>query len=189
MKIVWHDAQKPVYQSQKRRSLLRNDSVNTFPRQWIRKQHRVTYDDMQRRYKHAFPTIERLCLLSDPCKIVTNEFIWEFVVQSSRVEFRDANLPRHELGNRGTELSWQLENNGKKRIKRCREDFMCNLKWQWDCYKSVVRIRLVKTENPSVCAAVNCKVCRPAQALYLFVVPSCAYKVSINPIHNSKPRL
>jgi hypothetical protein len=32
--------------------------------------------------------------------------------------------------------------------------------------KSVARIRLVKSENPSVCATVNCKVCRPAMALY-----------------------
>jgi hypothetical protein len=38
--------------------------------------------------------------------------------------------------------------------------------WQWDCYKSVARIRLVKTENHSVCATLNCKVCRSETALY-----------------------
>jgi hypothetical protein len=32
--------------------------------------------------------------------------------------------------------------------------------------KSVARIRLVKTENPSVCVKVNCEVCRPEMALY-----------------------
>jgi hypothetical protein len=35
-----------------------------------------------------------------------------------------------------------------------------------ESYKSVVRIRLVKTENPSVCVIVNCKVFKSAIALY-----------------------
>jgi hypothetical protein len=56
------------------------------------------------------------------------------VENSSRewtVEFRDASLAGYELGSRGTELSWQLQNNGKmgrKEIRRCKEDFMCDLK-------------------------------------------------------------
>jgi hypothetical protein len=40
------------------------------------------------------------------------------------------------------------------------------LKLQWDGYKSVARIRLVKTENRSACVTVNRKVCRSAIALY-----------------------
>jgi hypothetical protein len=44
---------------------------------------------------------------------------------------------------------WQSKVIEKKWIRLCKEDFMCDLKWQWDCYKSVARIRLVKTEKPS----------------------------------------
>jgi hypothetical protein len=35
-----------------------------------------------------------------------------------------------------------------------------------DSYKSVARIRLVKTEEPNACVTVICKVCRSAIALY-----------------------
>jgi hypothetical protein len=45
------------------------------------------------------------------------------------------------------ELNW-VYNDGKKAIRQCKEDFMCDLKCQWDCHKSVARIRLVTTENP-----------------------------------------
>jgi hypothetical protein len=57
---------------------------------------------------------------------------------------------------------WQskvTKDNGKKGIKLCQEDFMCDLKWQWDCYTSVARTRLVKTVNPSVCVCVCVCVC------------------------------
>jgi hypothetical protein len=47
----------------------------------------------------------------------------------------------------------------------------------------------VKTENPSACVTVNCKACISAIPLYLSVVPSGVYKVSINPIIQSKIRL
>jgi hypothetical protein len=47
-----------------------------------------------------------------------------------RVEFRDASLPRCELGSRGIELSWQLQNIGKKGIRPCKGDFICDLKGQ-----------------------------------------------------------
>jgi hypothetical protein len=70
---------------------------------------RVTSVAMQRRYKHTFPTIERLCFLYGPCKVVIKKSSDE----KSKVEFRDASLLGYELGSRGTELNWQLQNNGK----------------------------------------------------------------------------
>jgi hypothetical protein len=57
-----------------------------------------------------------------------------------------------------------------------------------ETYKSVARIRLVKTEKPSACATVNCIVWNSGSAV-LPVVPSCMNKVSINPIIQSRTRL
>jgi hypothetical protein len=48
-----------------------------------------------------------------------------------RVDLRVPILPGYELGSIGTESSlrnWQLQNNGKKGIRRCKEDSMCDLK-------------------------------------------------------------
>jgi hypothetical protein len=49
-------------------------------------------------------------------------------------------------------------------------------------FKSVTRLRLLKTESPSVRVTVNSKLCRLAIALKLPVVPSGVYKCSIKPI-------
>jgi hypothetical protein len=72
------------------------------------------------------------------------------------VEFREASLAGYELG--AEELNWvesleltSWQNNGNKGIRLWKEDFICDLKLQWDCYKFVVRIQLVKSENISVC--------------------------------------
>jgi hypothetical protein len=37
----------------------------------------------------------------------------------------------------------------RKKLRLRKEDVMCDLKLHWDCYISVARIRLVKTENAS----------------------------------------
>jgi hypothetical protein len=68
---------------------------------------------MQQHCKHAFPTKERLCFLRGLCKAV----IRKNSVEKNGVEFRDASLPGYALGNRGFELSRQLQNIGKKGIR------------------------------------------------------------------------
>jgi hypothetical protein len=62
--------------------------------------------------------------------------------------------------------------NSKKGIRLCQEDFMCDLKLQWGCDKSVARIRLMKTENLSACAAVSWKV-QNSDSAVLPIVPKC----------------
>jgi hypothetical protein len=58
----------------------------------------------------VFPTIKRLCFLLGPSKL----FIKKSSAEKNLVEFLDASLPGYELG---IELSWQLQNNGKKEIR------------------------------------------------------------------------
>jgi hypothetical protein len=79
---------------------------------------------MQRRCKHAFPPINRLCFLRGPCKVVIRKSSAELV------EFRDSSLSGCEFRSRGIELSWQLQYNGKKGIRLWRDDFLCYLKLQ-----------------------------------------------------------
>jgi hypothetical protein len=144
------------------KSLLSNDSLNIFARKLIHKQQSSNFRCYERRCKHAFPKIERFISSAWSVKIGYKEqFSWEELV-----EIRDASLPGYELGSRRIELNWQLQKNGKRKIKLWKGFFMCNLKWHWDCCKSVARIRLAKIEHPGACVTVNCKVCRSAIALY-----------------------
>jgi hypothetical protein len=59
--------------------------------------------------------------MKNGCKKVFSSMEWG-------VEFRDASLPGYEFGSRGIELSWQLQNNGKKWSRLWKEHFMCDLK-------------------------------------------------------------
>jgi hypothetical protein len=70
---------------------------------------------MQRRCNHAFPTVESLCFLHGPYKVVLRDS----AVEKNRVEFRDASHPGYEFG---IELSrvfgiGSLQNNVKKAIR------------------------------------------------------------------------
>jgi hypothetical protein len=117
----------------------------------------VTTVAMQQRCKHAFPTREAVFSVWSVQSSFKEEFSWE---ESSRVSRRQpARL--WAWGQRNwTESSlrnWQVQNIDKKGVRLCQEDFMCKLKLQWDCYKSVARLRLVKTENLSAWATVNWK--------------------------------
>jgi hypothetical protein len=90
-------------------------------------------------------------------RIKWNEVKW-------RVELRDASLPGYELGSRGNELNRVF---GIRCCRiRARKELGCEKKWQWNCYKSVTRIRLVKTKNPSACATEKCKIRTSVIALY-----------------------
>jgi hypothetical protein len=123
---------------------------------------RVTSVAMQQRCKHAFPTRERLCFLRGPCK---KEFSREELNRVSRRQLARIWAWEQRNWTKSSLRNWQLQNNGKKGIGLWKEDFICDLKLRWGCNKSVVRIRLVTTQNPSACGTLNCKVCRIVIAL------------------------
>jgi hypothetical protein len=84
--------------------------------------------------------------------------------QLSRVESSFETPVDHDMSLGAEELSWAeswelaIVEYWQERIRRHKEDFMCNLKWQWECYESVAKIWLVKTDDPRACITVNCKV-------------------------------
>jgi hypothetical protein len=83
------------------------------------------------------------------------------------VEFRDTSLPVYELGSRVVELRHQnywVRFSGIESVAVKRRLYVC-CSYRETVMKSVARIRLLKTENPSLYATVNWKVCRSEVAL------------------------
>jgi hypothetical protein len=54
--------------------------------------------------------------------------------------------------------------------------------------RSVARKRILETENPSVCATVNWKLCKSAMVLYLSAIKRTCNQVLINPIVRTRSR-
>jgi hypothetical protein len=102
----------------------------------------------QRISKQAFSTIERRYFRRGPCRRV---------IKGQKSRLREL-FSRIWSSSGDSSRRW-LRRNGKKEIRLCKEDFICDLKWELNCYKSVAWIRLVKTENLSACVTVKCKVC------------------------------
>jgi hypothetical protein len=125
----------------------------------------------QRISKHTSVTIDAVFSAWSVQRGYKERFSWEVsvVVRSWEFNWRRVHLSeflsRNGLSSGGGSLRW-LRRNGKKGIRLCKEDSMCDLKLQWDCYKSVARIWLVKTEKPIACVTVNRKECRSEIALY-----------------------
>jgi hypothetical protein len=90
---------------------------------------------MQQRCKHAFPIIEVLRFPHDPCEMVTRNFeaggsSIQHIVQSN---FETPACQNMSLGAAGDTVEIvgsrrRLRRNGKKGVRRCKEEFMCDLK-------------------------------------------------------------
>jgi hypothetical protein len=151
--------------------LLGNDSVNTFPREPTRATmgHPLLCNGSVNTLKTIWDN-RRLCFPWGPprgyitrnskggvsCYQKLREFSWR------RVHLRDVveNLVEFwRWKSKVFEKKWQEMNQTAKR--RLHVWFEVT-----DSYKSVARIRLMKTEKPSACVTVNCKVCRSAIALH-----------------------
>jgi hypothetical protein len=78
--IMGHDAQNPEYWSQNRRSLLDNDSVNTFPRQRIRKQQSSYFRYYATRAVNTSSQQNRGCIFC----MVSAKWLWRRVSWVSR---------------------------------------------------------------------------------------------------------
>jgi hypothetical protein len=111
----------------------------------------------------------RRCFPWCGCKVVTKKISTEQHKLKSRVSGRQpAGIWAWQQRNwiESSLRNWQLQNNGKKGISLWKEDSIYDLKRQWYCYKSVARIRLVKTEKPIACVTVNREMCKSAITLY-----------------------
>jgi hypothetical protein len=152
--------------------------------------HNRTSTARQRTRQHA-PLIEAVfsawSVLSGYKEVFGSTEQNKTVVEKWRGEFRDARLPGYDFRSWGIELS-RVFGTGRCRIMS-RKELCCEKKWQWDCYKSVARIRLVRTGNPGACVTMNCNVYISVTALYCLQSRAVKASGAINRIIQSKPRL
>jgi hypothetical protein len=87
---------------------------------------------MQRRCKHAFPTIEKPCFLRGPYKVVVKKSS----VETSRVESSFETTAHQDMSLEAEELNCveyselEVQNVAKKGVRLCREDFKCDSRRQ-----------------------------------------------------------
>jgi hypothetical protein len=98
--------------------LLGNDSVNTFPR---KRTHATIWRPLLRNGSVNKLQQYRDCAFC----VVRAEVLWRG--KEGRMSYRE--LGRVWDGSR----RW-LRSNCTRWIRLCKEDIMCDLKWQWDCY-------------------------------------------------------
>jgi hypothetical protein len=145
--------------------LLGNHSVNTFPRKqtrgtigrpllgngWVN-----TPKNIRDNRRRCFPWGPPRGYIAWSSKGAVNcqklrEFSWR------RVRLREF-LSRFGSSSGDGSRRW-LRRNGKKRIRPFKEDFICDLRWQWDCHE--IRCQDTTSEDQeSLC------VCKSAIALY-----------------------
>jgi hypothetical protein len=119
--ILWHDTRKMKQWSQNRRSLLGDDYASN---------NRVNSVARQRRCQHAFPTLEKLFSAWSVQSAYKEEFSWEELSRVSRRQPARIRASGQRDWIESSLRNWQLQNNGKKGIRRCKEDFICDLKWR-----------------------------------------------------------
>jgi hypothetical protein len=101
--------------------------------------------------QHA--TIEEAVFSVGAARTLHNE---DYGPAGTRTEFRSWQLQQKIEGVSGFG-SWQnnWEEMERKELGCAKKTSyrMCDLKWRWDCYESVARIRLVKSKDTSVCSS------------------------------------